>query len=165
MDATAKSEARAGALDGRVALVAGATRGAGRAIAVELARAGASTRPDEAAEPATWPTRARARTATVHWLEAVYNRQRRHSAIDMQSPVDYEERLLGSPRSGLTQVSTRPGQDHPRPLTPRGPLRPVGLGAARVLQEVVRHSELRAGEGPTRTSAVARLRSPHAGAI
>jgi len=40
----------------------------------------------------TWPTRARARTATVHWLEAVYNRQRRHSAIDMQSPVEYEER-------------------------------------------------------------------------
>lgn len=34
-------EARAGALNGRVALVAGATRGAGRTIAVELARAGA----------------------------------------------------------------------------------------------------------------------------
>ena len=46
----------------------------------------------ELIEPATWPTRARARTATVHWLEAVYNRQRRHSAIDMQSPVEYEER-------------------------------------------------------------------------
>jgi transposase InsO family protein len=46
----------------------------------------------ELIEPGTWPTRARARTATVHWLEAVYNRQRRHSAIDMQSPVDYEER-------------------------------------------------------------------------
>ena len=29
--------------------------------------------------------------ATVHWLEAVYKRQRRHSAIDMLSPVDYEE--------------------------------------------------------------------------
>ena len=40
----------------------------------------------------SWPTRARARTATVHWLEAVYNRQRRHSAIDMQNPVEYEER-------------------------------------------------------------------------
>ncbi len=39
----------------------------------------------------SWPTRARARTATVHWLEAVYNRRRRHSAIDMLSPVDYEE--------------------------------------------------------------------------
>jgi putative transposase len=41
---------------------------------------------------ASWPTRARARTATVHWLEAIYNRRRRHSAIDMLSPVDYEER-------------------------------------------------------------------------
>jgi transposase InsO family protein len=41
----------------------------------------------------SWPTRARARSATVHWLEAVYNRQRRHSAIDMLSPIDYEERF------------------------------------------------------------------------
>jgi len=32
------------------------------------------------------------RTATVHWIEAVYNRRRRHSAIDMLSPVEYEER-------------------------------------------------------------------------
>ena len=39
----------------------------------------------ELIEPTTWPTRARARMATVH-------RQRRHSAIDMQSPVEYEER-------------------------------------------------------------------------
>ncbi|REK91413.1 SDR family NAD(P)-dependent oxidoreductase [Streptomyces inhibens] len=37
----AKGEAQAGALNGKVALVAGATRGAGRAIAVELVRAGA----------------------------------------------------------------------------------------------------------------------------
>jgi len=44
----------------------------------------------ELIELASWPTRARARTATVHWIEAVYNRQRRHSAIDMLSPVDYE---------------------------------------------------------------------------
>jgi transposase InsO family protein len=28
----------------------------------------------------------------VHWLEAIYNRQRRHSGIDMLSPVDYGER-------------------------------------------------------------------------
>ena len=46
----------------------------------------------ELIEQQSWPTRARARSATVHWLEAVYNRQRRHSAIDMLSPVDYEER-------------------------------------------------------------------------
>jgi len=46
----------------------------------------------ELIESRSWPTRARARTATVHWIEAVYNRQRRHSAIDMMSPVDYEDR-------------------------------------------------------------------------
>jgi len=45
----------------------------------------------ELIEPRSWPTRVRARTATVHWIEAVYNRQRRHSAIDMLSPVDYED--------------------------------------------------------------------------
>ncbi|MFJ8672186.1 SDR family oxidoreductase [Streptomyces sp. NPDC093589] len=43
MDTTAGQDtARSGVLDGKVALVAGATRGAGRAIAVELARAGAT---------------------------------------------------------------------------------------------------------------------------
>ena len=42
--------------------------------------------------PTAWPTRARTRTATVHWIEAIYNRQRRHSGIDMMSPVDYEDR-------------------------------------------------------------------------
>jgi len=46
----------------------------------------------ELIELGSWPTRARARTATVRWIEAVYNRQRRHSAIDMLCPVDYEDR-------------------------------------------------------------------------
>jgi len=40
----------------------------------------------------SWTTRSAARTATVRWIEAIYNRQRRHSAIDMLSPVDYEDR-------------------------------------------------------------------------
>jgi hypothetical protein len=39
---------------------------------------------------APWPTRAR--TATGHWLDAISNRRRRHSASDRRSPVDYEER-------------------------------------------------------------------------
>ncbi len=46
----------------------------------------------ELIEGASWPTRARARAATVQWLAAIYNRRRRHSALDMLSPVDYEER-------------------------------------------------------------------------
>ena len=46
----------------------------------------------ELIELRSWAKRSHARTATVHWIEAVYNRQRRHSAIDMLSPVDYEDR-------------------------------------------------------------------------
>ncbi len=46
----------------------------------------------ELIDRASWPTRTAARTATVRWIEVVYNRQRRHSAIDMLSPVDYEDR-------------------------------------------------------------------------
>ena len=46
----------------------------------------------ELIEPGVWPTRRGVRTATVHWIEATYNRQRRHSGIDMQSPINYENR-------------------------------------------------------------------------
>ena len=62
----------------------------------------------ELIESATWPTRARARTATVHWLEAIYNRRRRHSAIDMLSPVDYEERYWD--RRAAAQRRCLPGR-------------------------------------------------------
>ena len=58
----------------------------------------------ELIEPATWPTRARARTATVHWLEAVYNRLRRHTAIDMPSPVNYEERYWEPVVAGVLEA-------------------------------------------------------------
>jgi hypothetical protein len=37
----------------------------------------------------------------VHWLEAVYNRRRRHSAIDMLTPVDYEESYWDRPHAPL----------------------------------------------------------------
>jgi hypothetical protein len=37
-------------------------------------------------------TRVQARTATGHWLEAISNRRRRQAAIDMLSPVAYDER-------------------------------------------------------------------------
>ena len=47
----------------------------------------------ELIERRSWATRAQARTATVHWIEAVYNRQRRHSSIDMMSPIDYENQF------------------------------------------------------------------------
>jgi transposase InsO family protein len=39
-----------------------------------------------------WPTRAAAKLAVGDWIERVYNRRRRHSALGMLSPVDYENR-------------------------------------------------------------------------
>ncbi|MFS0024643.1 integrase core domain-containing protein, partial [Corynebacterium striatum] len=37
-----------------------------------------------------WPTRDAARKAVAYWIEVVYNRRRRHSALGMVSPVDFE---------------------------------------------------------------------------
>ncbi|WP_435825843.1 IS3 family transposase [Mycolicibacterium austroafricanum] len=40
-----------------------------------------------------WPTKAAAKLAVGDWIERVYNRRRRHSALGMTSPVDYENRI------------------------------------------------------------------------
>jgi transposase InsO family protein len=38
-----------------------------------------------------WPTRAEAITAVGDWIERVYNRRRRHSALNMLTPVRFEQ--------------------------------------------------------------------------
>jgi transposase InsO family protein len=40
-----------------------------------------------------WPTKAAAKLAVGDWIERVYNRRRRHSALGMISPVDFANRL------------------------------------------------------------------------
>jgi transposase InsO family protein len=40
-----------------------------------------------------WPTKAAAKLAVSNWIERIYNRRRRHSAIAMMNPVDFEDRL------------------------------------------------------------------------
>lgn len=40
-----------------------------------------------------WPTKVAAKLAVGDWIERVYNRRRRHSAIGMTTPVDYENRI------------------------------------------------------------------------
>jgi putative transposase len=40
-----------------------------------------------------WPTKLAAKLAVGDWIERVYNRRRRHSALGMISPVGFEDRL------------------------------------------------------------------------
>jgi putative transposase len=42
----------------------------------------------------SWPTKAEARTAVFDYIEAFYNRSRRHSSLGMLSPVAYERDTL-----------------------------------------------------------------------
>ena len=42
----------------------------------------------------SWPTKAEARTAVFEYIEASYNRRRRHSRLEMRSPVDFENSTL-----------------------------------------------------------------------
>ena len=37
-----------------------------------------------------WPTQARARAAVITWIEGRYNGRRRHSALGMQTPLEFE---------------------------------------------------------------------------
>ena len=38
-----------------------------------------------------WPTKAEARLAVGRWIEERYNRRRRHSALAMKTPVQFEQ--------------------------------------------------------------------------
>ncbi len=44
-----------------------------------------------------WRTRADARLEVFYWIEAVYNRRRRHSALGYLSPAEYEAKLTMTP--------------------------------------------------------------------
>jgi putative transposase len=52
-----------------------------------------------------WPTKAEARTAIFDYIEAFYNRRRRHSTLGMLSPADYETSTLD--RDGASLAATR----------------------------------------------------------
>jgi putative transposase len=48
-----------------------------------------------------WPTRRELAGEVFEYVEAFYNRQRRHSTLGYLSPADYENGTLGQPRAGL----------------------------------------------------------------
>jgi putative transposase len=47
----------------------------------------------------TWPSRLELQSAVFDYIEAFYNRQRRHSTLDMLSPAD-DEQQRPSPLGG-----------------------------------------------------------------
>src|SRR4051794_11823077 len=49
----------------------------------------------------SWPTKAEARTAIFGYIEAFYNRRRRHSRLAMHSPLDFETSTLINRGAGL----------------------------------------------------------------
>jgi putative transposase len=44
----------------------------------------------------TWPSRLELQSAVFEYVEAFYNRQRRHSTLGMRSPVQYEQLQLSA---------------------------------------------------------------------
>jgi hypothetical protein len=53
----------------------------------------------------SWPTKTEARTAVFDYIEAFYNRRRRHSTLGMVSPVAYEQDTLRD--TGNSHAATR----------------------------------------------------------
>ena len=49
----------------------------------------------------SWPTKAEARTAIFYYIEAFYNRRRRHSTLGMLSPVEFETGTLRTDGASL----------------------------------------------------------------
>ena len=49
----------------------------------------------------SWPTRRELTSEVFEYLEAFYNRMRRHSTLGMLSPVDYENGTLSKSGTGL----------------------------------------------------------------
>ena len=55
----------------------------------------------------SWPTKAELRSEVFDYIEAFYNRRRRHSTLGMLSPVDFENRTLGPDGSESRRFAAR----------------------------------------------------------
>src|SRR5215203_1769310 len=54
----------------------------------------------------SWKSKTEARLAVFTWIEAWYNPRRRHSALDYQSPINFEENLLNKAQTIEHGLST-----------------------------------------------------------
>jgi transposase InsO family protein len=56
----------------------------------------------------SWPTKTEARTAVFDYIEAFYNRRRRHSTLGMLSPVAFEQATLRDTGNSLAAARLAP---------------------------------------------------------
>jgi len=54
----------------------------------------------------SWPTRRELSTAVFEYIEAFYNRERRHSTLGMHSPAEYEKLLYAAPDEAQRERET-----------------------------------------------------------
>ncbi len=54
------------------------------------------------------PTRRELNSKVFEYIEGFYNRQRRHSTLDMLSPLEFENRTLGNSASSVSPASPAP---------------------------------------------------------
>ena len=50
-----------------------------------------------------WDSRTQLANAMFEWIEAVYDRQRRHMTLDYMTPVDYDRTRLTAPAIAASQ--------------------------------------------------------------
>ena len=77
----------------------------------------------------SWPTRRELTTEVFEYIEAFYNRVRRHSTLGMLSPADYENRTLEQPRCEPRRFAARTLTHHDQHLrTPKAQPCPAKRG-------------------------------------
>lgn len=54
----------------------------------------------------SWRSKAEARTALFTWIESWYNPRRLHSALDYDSPINFEEKHRANKRSRLIEFTS-----------------------------------------------------------
>jgi hypothetical protein len=96
---------------------------------------------------ARYATRAEARAAILKYLEVFYNRQRRHSTLGYQSPVDCEQAAVGIPEPRVRETWGTSVRDLCLPCTTcqRVPTNQVSLHGVLRVRECGRRTSIPTG--------------------
>jgi putative transposase len=89
---------------GQAARNAGIARSKGDCFDNAVAESFFATLKKELVHRRSWPTRRELSGEVFEYIEAFYNRTRRHSTLDYLSPADYENRTLINPGASLAAL-------------------------------------------------------------